>query len=57
VLLASREGPLTREYVYHVSATNALALGCSAALVFAVSMAATLRSVRRAARARRRSRS
>jgi predicted permease len=49
VALAWWMGQLMGKYVYHVSATNALVLGGSAALVLAVSIGATLPSARRAA--------
>jgi predicted permease len=49
VALAWWTGQVMGKYVYHASATNALVLGGSAALVLAVSMGATLPSARRAA--------
>jgi ABC-type antimicrobial peptide transport system permease subunit len=48
-VLAWWTGQLMGKYVYHVSATNALVLGGSAALVLAVAIGATLPSARRAA--------
>jgi predicted permease len=49
VLLAWWMGQLMGKYVYHVSATNGLVLGGSAALVLIVSLGATLPSACRAA--------
>jgi putative ABC transport system permease protein len=49
LLLAWWTGQLMGNYVYHVSATNALVLGGSAMLILLVSLAAILPSARRAA--------